>query len=106
MNKRMFSKSDKKLFLGVAAVLLVIVCALIIAFGSAAVPASAQDNRSASEKNYESILIHQDDTLWSIAERYAEKSGCSKQEYIETLKMINGLSSDLIITGTHLIIYY
>ena len=54
---------------------------------------------------YKSITIHENDTLWSIAEQYKPKS-YSVDRYIKELKELNHLQSDQIYTGNKLIIIY
>ena len=66
---------------------------------------SANENRSSSERLYSSIMINDGDTLWSIAEEY-KPADVSVKDYIKSLKSINGIASDNIQSGNHLIIYY
>lgn len=54
-----------------------------------------------------SILIQSGDTLWSIAERFADKEHYRNHfEYIKEIKQINNLKSDKIKTGNYLMIVY
>ena len=55
---------------------------------------------------YMSIEIRRGDTLWDIAETYADACGLSVQEYVQELKDINGLNGDLIHEDHHLTIVY
>lgn len=58
------------------------------------------------EKKYESIEIQDGDTLWSIAEKYADTRYTNMVDYIDELKTMNNLHGDKIIGGTNLIITY
>lgn len=58
------------------------------------------------EKKYESIQIQDGDTLWSIAEKYADTRYTNMVDYIDELKSMNNLHGDKIIGGTNLIITY
>lgn len=57
-------------------------------------------------KYYKSIVIEQGDSLWSIANEYSTDAYQSNQEYIDEVKQINGLSSETIHEGQHLLIVY
>lgn len=61
-----------------------------------------------SEKSlyYTSIQIKQGDNLWSVANRYAEGSGYTTEEYIEELKRMNRLSGEQIRSGEYLTVSY
>lgn len=75
-------------------------------FGS--ILSSAQNTRIEEPiefKYYKSIVIQPGDSLWSLAETYAD-SESDQKEYIEELKQINQLNSEKIQTGKHLIIPY
>ena len=75
-------------------------------FGS--ILSSAQNTRIEEPiefKYYKSIVIQPGDSLWSLAETYAD-SESNRKEYIEELKQINQLDSEKIQTGKHLIIPY
>lgn len=55
---------------------------------------------------YTSIQLEQGDSLWDIAGQYMEGSGCSKQEYVEELKRMNGLKDGQIHSGEYLTVVY
>lgn len=58
-------------------------------------------------KRYKSIVIQPGDSLWSLAEDYADSESRSKiKSYIRELKEINQLDSEKIQTGEHLIVSY
>ena len=58
-------------------------------------------------KYYKSIPVTNDDTLWSIAERFMDGQhyDCIN-DYIEEVKYMNNLTSDVIHYGEYLIIPY
>ncbi len=57
-------------------------------------------------KCYKSIEIQPGDSLWSIAEKNMDAHYTSVNEYIEEIKQINDLHSDLIHSGQYLSIAY
>lgn len=59
-----------------------------------------------SYKYYTSIQLTSGDTLWSIASKYKTKEYSSIQEYMEELRLLNGLSDDDIHAGQYLTISY
>ena len=91
----------KKLLCFVPALMIAAVI-LILIIGSQSIATSADSYKP--EKTYESILIENQETLWGLAENYAAELNMGKAEYVKELKSINGLTSDKIIRGTHLII--
>ncbi len=91
----------KKLICMIPAVLIA-AAALIIILCSHSVATSAENY--APQKTYVSIEIANSETLWGLAEAYADDLQMSKTEYVQELKSINGLTSDRIIRGTHLIV--
>lgn len=97
----------KKSFrVGLLITVLVIAAALIVALGSTAIPTSAKaDDTEVINRRYESVLIRNNETLWSIASEFAPEAGLTTADYIQELKSINGLKSDKIIAGTHLIVF-
>ena len=58
------------------------------------------------EKYYTSIEIMNGDSLWSIADRYAENSGMTTAQYVQELKSMNRLKEDTIHSGQHLTVAY
>ena len=59
-----------------------------------------------SQKYYTSIEIQKGDTLWGIADEYAESCRMSTTDYVAELKSMNGLKEDVIHSGQHLTIMY
>ena len=53
------------------------------------------------------IRASSEDTLWSIAEKYMDNEHYeSVNEYIQEVKNVNHLKSDIITYGEHLVIPY
>lgn len=69
---------------------------------------NAKDNSvEVSYKYYKSIVVSDNDTLWSIAEEYMDDDHYNSiNDYITEVKTMNSLTNDSIRYGTHLIIPY
>jgi len=58
-------------------------------------------------KYYKSIVVSDNDTLWSIAENYMDEEHYgSVYEYIREVMRINSLTNDAIYADAHLIVPY
>ncbi len=88
----------------VASIMLVIIGCVI--FGS--IFSSAHVNEADQElKYYKSIEIQKGDTLWNIAKEYKSDIYYKDiQAYVDEIKEVNGLTSDTIHEGQHLIVAY
>lgn len=76
-------------------------------FGRTSMNAHAEEETlPEKDRYYTSIQIRQGDNLWSVANRYAEGSGFTTQEYMDELKRMNGLNSEKIHSGEYLTIVY
>lgn len=65
------------------------------------------DSTEVSFKYYKSISVANDDTLWSIAEKYMDEDHYdSIADYIGEVKRMNSLADDVIHYGEYLIIPY
>lgn len=90
-------------------VLLVIAAVLVIAGNVMVRGLFADAHGSAKEEPveytyYKSIEIQSGDTLWGIAQQYSD--GESIPDYIEKLKILNGLGSDDIHESRYLTVIY
>lgn len=65
-----------------------------------------EQERLSYNKYYTSIQIEDGDSLWAIAEQYAENSGKTTAEYVKELKSINRLGEDVIHSGSYLTVAY
>lgn len=65
------------------------------------------DSVETSYKYYKSIVVADNDTLWSIAEKYMDRDHYdSIMEYIEEVKDMNSLQDETINYGEYLVIPY
>lgn len=71
----------------------------VITLGSIMVKASETDTRPYLKKYYTSVEVTSDDTLWSLEADY--NNGLEDRN-----TYINNMTSDTIITGNHLLLYY
>ena len=55
-------------------------------------------------KYYKSITIEEGDSLWSLASTYYTKEYTSLSDYINEIKRMNGLSSDVLYAGNYLLV--
>ena len=77
------------------------ICLIIVcSFTLSTFRANAKSKAAASYKYYKSIVVSNNDTLWSIAEKYMnEDHYASLTDYINEIKSINSLSGDSICYG-------
>ena len=81
---------------------MVIICSILIfavSIGGIIVKASDDSNRTRTYKYYTTVSVEDNDTLWSLADRYNNGDE-------DTASYINNLSSDTIHSGKNLVIYY
>ena len=78
---------------------------IVIIAMSQSISTKATEQRPDGVKRYESIMIQEGDSLWSIAKEY-KLDEISIAEYINDVKKINRLYSDRIHAGNYLIVYY
>ena len=91
--------------------MLLLAITLLITIGSIAygtIFSSAKDPATdiPQYKYYKSITIEQGDSLWSIAEEYCTDAYEDTRDYIDELKELNGLTSETIHEGQHLVVAY
>lgn len=85
-----------------------IICSILISavsIGGIIVKASADSDRTGTYKYYTTIAIEDNDTLWSLADRY-NNGNEDTASYISNIRQMNDLSSDTIHSGKNLVIYY
>lgn len=77
----------------------------VITLGSIMVKASETDTRPYLKKYCTSVEVTSDDTLWSLEADY--NNGLEdRNTYINNIMQLNNMTSDTIITGNHLLLYY
>lgn len=93
----------KNFYLFLMTVCLILACS----FTLSVFRSNAKNNPSLSDKCYKSIVISNNDTLWSIAGQYMDSEHYdSITDYIEEVKRMNSLSGDSIRYGEYLIVPY
>ena len=71
------------------------------------VSSASTGSEQVSYKYFTSIQVEAGDTLWSIAEEYADQEHYSSyKEYINEVKRMNKMRDDSIVSGQYLIIPY
>ncbi len=98
-----FTRSRKMLITGF---LLII---MFIAFILGSIIVKAQNNHNANRRQikYSNIVVQDGQTLWDIAEEHIDNSQFdSIYEYMDSLKKLNGLTSNNIYSGQNIIITY
>lgn len=96
---RLHSTSRQSAWLPLAAIL-AILCIGVFSAILMPSPAFAQPDTTCV---YESIRIHEGDTLWGIADQYRTE-GMDIRSYVQEIRSLNQLSSDQIYEGEYLII--
>lgn len=96
-----FKKSYIATLISSITIMIIIFCSCLI-IANAGVTTS---NKAKEYKYYTSITIQKGDTLWSIANNYSNNSE-SISNYINNIKQINKLTTDNIIEGQSIIVYY
>lgn len=85
---------------------MVIICFIFaVSIGGIIVKASDDSNRTRTYKYYTTVSVEDNDTLWSLADRY-NNGDEDTASYINNIMQMNDLSSDTIHSGKNLVIYY
>lgn len=87
--------------LGTVLLVFMVVCSVL--FFTKTVTAQRDGNRT---KLATSIEVKQGDTLWSIASNYITDEYDDMNEYIEEIKVSNGMATDTIHAGNYIIVPY
>jgi cell division protein YceG involved in septum cleavage len=87
--------------IGIAVLLVLLIISLC--FFSKTVTAQRNNERT---KLVTSVEIKRGDTLWSIASDYLSDEYSDLNEYIDEIKVSNGMDSDTIHVGNYIIIPY
>ena len=101
--KRRRQVAKQKLVLLIATVFVITIGS--IGFGSFFSSAKTVKSDVPMYKYYKSIIIKEGDSLWSIANEYNHNK-VDNHEYVNELKELNGLTSETIQAGQHLLITY
>ncbi len=99
------SKRNMHIVLSVMVFLIVFFCTTLSVYAAC----SRQENSevTSQHKYVKSILVESGDTLWSIAEQFADREHYSNYfEYMNEVKRLNNLRTDRIKAGNYLMIVY
>ncbi len=97
--------AKKRMILLLTAIFLIVIGCVV--FGSIFSKAHANEVQTEVPfKYYKSIVIQDGDTLWDIAKEYRTNAYSGTQEYVDELIRLNGLHSDKIYAGQHLMVAY
>ena len=98
-----FTRSRKMLVTG----FLLIIMFIAFILGSIIVKAQNNHNANRGQIKYSNIVVQDGQTLWDIAEEHIDNSQFdSVYEYMDSLKKLNGLTSNNIYSGQNIIITY
>ncbi|MGI5988910.1 MAG: LysM peptidoglycan-binding domain-containing protein [Lachnospiraceae bacterium] len=100
--RRRRAEKRRVLFLALTAAAVVAIFVMLKTSTVSATPSISEQKA----KYYTSITIERNETLWDIAGKYYDSSYENRQDYIDNVKNVNGLSDDTIKTGNKLVIYY
>ncbi len=90
-----------------AKAIIVIITALILIFTASHIVSSKQNSSKTFETTniiYKSVYINNDDTLWSIADKYYTDEFGSVRDYVNEIKRCNSLSSNTIYAGRYIVV--
>lgn len=82
--------------------MLTLILLFVFIVSALATAARARAAQPGTQTTYESVYITAGDSLWSIARKY--RGGRSTAAFVETLKELNGLSSDRIRAGSYILV--
>ena len=99
-------KTLKGTLIVLAAAVFLALIALIPSVHSACEDDLAERTEAEAQICYGSYEVRMNDSLWKIAEAYAESYGVSTEAYVKLLTDVNHLRSDRIVTGQRLIVLY
>jgi hypothetical protein len=105
MKEKSIRKNNTRRNRNKLSILAAFVCSLIIVtfMAGALINFKADAHESDMQnKYYQSIRIEKGDSLWSIANRYRDPEHVTINQYMDELRTINDLDSDVLIAGNYL----
>lgn len=84
---------------------LVTLCVILIctfSFSAAATAGHTQAAQRQTQTTYESVYVSGGDSLWSLAQQY--RGTADTEQFVEQMKVLNGLDSDCIQAGAYLLV--
>jgi cell division protein YceG involved in septum cleavage len=104
LNRRERTVRFQKRFIALAGVLIlsimILLCTSIRAF------AGSKNEPKPVYKYYTSVMVENGDTLWSIADKYADGYSVDKADYIAEVRELNHLQDDVIHYGEYIVVAY
>ncbi|MDE7436226.1 MAG: LysM peptidoglycan-binding domain-containing protein [Lachnospiraceae bacterium] len=85
---------------------LFLICGILLGSGFLSSSRSNASDKDSLYKYYTSIEVSSGDTLWTIAEKYADGRASDKASYIQEIREMNHLQDDTIHAGDYLTIAY
>ena len=93
--------SGKNILYGLA---IIILCFFIVVIAHKLFTQETEAKAGGGVTVYETIIVQDGDSLWSIAQDYSKNYTSSTRSYVNTLLEVNNLSSDEIHAGDSLIL--
>lgn len=87
-----------------AAIVLFMVALFLIVLFVLPERSAAAGNSTGGTYTITSVQIMEGDSLWSLASQYYTEEYSSITDYIEEIKRMNGLSSDVLYEGNYLLV--
>lgn len=84
----------------------IIIVSILILLGSTISAFASARTKNELHKYYTSIQVESGDTLWKLAEEYTASSSMSREDFIEEVSYLNGLSDGDIHRGEYIVIPY
>lgn len=103
-NAMIVSNSERTRFNLIIIITMILVTATVICF--TLLTSASEETILHGDKYYSSVQIQESDTLWGLALEYNTDASISTQDYINLIKQVNGLQSDTIYAGQHIIIMF
>ena len=90
----------------VPCVIIAFLMGLLVMSGISRISASPARTQAANirEKRIVSVMVEENDSIWSIAERYYTEECGSMKDYIAEIKKCNSITTDTIYAGRPLIL--
>lgn len=104
-SKRRREVSRRRSLLGLTALFFILALSIFTGSNFAAAHGNSQEE-PVRHKYYRSIEVQSGDTLWDIAEKYADQNHSDIHTYVKEMKEINQLQSDEIQDSQFLTVAY
>lgn len=88
-----------------AAITAIVMIVLAVSLGMMQTKAKS-DMGDITYKYYKSIMVEKGDSLWSVAERYADREQQNINDYIDEVMSINSLQNDSLMAGQYIVVPY